>query len=130
MKEIWELVPAKHWSHCPGKDNPVTLPLVGFHQRKWKWAYFRDLDQIDYPKSYLGERGEEVTVPEVRAVEMVKYQNLTHSLLSSTKSNDIGDMIACKRFSKLQKLLRVTVYVQKFVLTFKSLIRGNSILID
>ena len=69
-------------------------------------------------------------MPEVRAVEMVKYQNLTHSLLSSTKSNDIGDMIACKRFSKLQKLLRVTVYVKKFVLTFKSLIRGDSISID
>ena len=50
----------------------------------------------------LKERGKEVTVPEECAVEMVKYQNLTHRLLSSTKSNDIGDMIACKRFSKLK----------------------------
>ena len=78
----------------------------------------------------LEERGEEVTVPKECAAEMVKYQNLTHSLLSSTKSNDIGDMIACKQFSKLKKLLRVTVYVKKFVLTFKSLIRGDSISID
>ena len=66
-------------------------------------------------------------MPEECAVERVKYQHLTYSLLSSTKSNGIDDVIDCTRFSKLQKLLRVTVYVKKFVLTFKSLIRGDSI---
>ena len=40
-------------------------------------------------------------------VERVKYQNLSHNLLLSTA---IGDLIACERFSKIQRLLRVAIY--------------------
>ena len=57
----------------------------------------------------LEDKGEKVTKPEECAIGMVKYQNLTHSLLSSSKSNGIGDVIACKQFSKVQKSLRVIV---------------------
>ena len=64
------------------------------------------------------------------AIEIVKYQNLIHSLLLSTRSNGISEVVVCKQFSKLQKLLRVTVHVKKSVLTFKSLIKDHSILID
>ena len=119
-EEIRGLVSAKHWSHCPGKNNPADIPSHGVSPQELEisllWRH--GLDWL--PQIVLEEKGKEVTMPEECAVEMVKYQHLTQSLLSSTKSNGIGDVIDCARFSILQKLLRVTVYVKKFVLTFKS----------
>ena len=129
VKEIRGLVSAKHWSHCSGKNNPADIPSHGVSPQELEisllWKHGPDwLSQI-----VLEATGQEVTMPEECAVEMVKYRHLTHSLLLSNKSG-IGDVIDCTQFSKLQKLLRVTVYVKKFVLTFKSLIRGDSISID
>ena len=130
VKEIRGLVSAKHWSHCPGKNNPADIPSHGVSPQELEMSLLWRHGPDWLPQIILEEKGKEVTMPEECAVEMVKNQHLTHTLLSSTKSNGIGDVIDCTRFSKLQKLLRVTVYVKKFVLTFKSLIRVDSISID
>ena len=110
VKEIRGLVSAKHWSHCPGKDNPADIPSRGVSQQELGMSLLWRHGPDWLPQILLEEKGQEVTMPEECAVEMVKFQHLTHSLLSSIKSNGIGNVIACTRFSKLQKLLRVTVY--------------------
>ena len=65
------------------------------------------------PRIILEERDTEITMPQECVAEMIKYQNVTHSLLSSTKCHGVGELISCDRFSKLQKLLRAIVYVKK-----------------
>jgi len=60
-------------------------------------------------------------MPEECVVELKGSNRASsHSLMVSTSIPTIGTVIDCQRFSKLSKLLRVTVYVQKFVLRFKS----------
>jgi len=63
----------------------------------------------------------ETDMPEECVMEL-KGSNCasSHSLVVSTSIPTIGTVIDCQRFSKLSKLLRVTVYVQKLVLRFKS----------
>ena len=38
-----------------------------------------------------------------------------HSLLTSTKTQDLNCIIGCKRYSSVQRLYRVTAYVLKFI---------------
>ena len=52
------------------------------------------------------------------------------SLLVTAESGGIGEVIDCKRFSTLQKLLRVTVYVQRFVQHFKAMIKKGTPVIE
>ena len=54
----------------------------------------------------------------------------SHSLLVSTESCEIGTVIDCGRFRQLQKLLRVTAYVKKFVLEFKAFVKSDKPHID
>ena len=69
----------------------------------------------------------EMDMPQECVVELKSNGNSTssHNLMISTSTPTIGTVINCHRFSKLHKLLRVTVYVWKFVLRFKSLTRRN-----
>ena len=48
----------------------------------------------------------------------------SHSLLISTESCGICKVIDCNQFSELLKLSRVTVYVKKFALNFKTVIQS------
>ena len=54
----------------------------------------------------------------------------SHSLLISTESRGICKVIDCNQFSELLKLLRVTVYVKKFALNFKTIIQSDKSLTD
>ena len=131
VKEIQELVSPKHWSHCPGKDNPADLPSRGVSPKELEsssvWRHGPDW----LPKISVEEGNDELTMPEECVSEMkAKERTLAHSLLVSTEHHGIGQLIDCDRFSRLQKLLRVTVYVRKFALRFKSIITSNSTPID
>ena len=66
---------------------------------------------------------------ECSAEVKVKDCVLSCSLLITAESSGIGEVIDCKQSCKLQKL-RATVYVQKFVQYFKSIIGENKRVID
>ena len=59
------------------------------------------------------ERTEEEPMPEDCTSEMKNTSS--HTLLVATENPTIGQLITCAHYSKLQKLLRVTALVQKFV---------------
>ena len=131
VKEIQELVPPKYWSHCPGKENPADLPSHGVSPKELEssavWRHGPDW----LPKISVEDSNDELMMPEACVSEMkAKECTLTHSLLVSAEHHGIGQLIHCDSFSRLQKLLRVTVYVRKFALRFKSIITSNSTPID
>ena len=131
VNEIRNLVSPKHWNHCSGKDNPADLPSRGVSPRDLEMSSIWRHGPEWLPQISLEEISDEILMPEECAMEMkVKDQPLTHSLMVSTESSGIGNLISCERYSKLLKLLRVTVYVKKFAQRFISLTKRDSIPID
>ena len=131
VKEIRELVPPKYWSHCPGKENPADLPSRGVSPKELEFSAVWRHGPDWLPKKSVEDSNDELMMPEECVSEMkAKECTLTHSLLVSTEHHRIGQLIHCDSFSGLQKLLRVTVYVRKFALRFKSIITSNSTPID
>ena len=56
-------------------------------------------------------------MPEDCTTEMKNTSS--HTLLVATENPTVGQLIDCARYSKLQKLLRVTALMQKFITRFK-----------
>ena len=81
-----------HWSHCPGKDNPANIPSRGVSPKELEvsllWRHGPDW----LPRIILEKTDTEITMPQECVVEIVKYQNVTHSLLSSTKCHGVGEL--------------------------------------
>ena len=124
VTEIHKLVPVPHVSHCPGKDNPADLPSRGISPRELECnqAWLHGPQWL--PKMSLKQQRKEIDMPVECAAELKgKDIIISHSLVVSTASPTIGTVINCQQFSKLQRLLRVTVHVHKFVMCFKSLTR-------
>ena len=67
-------------------------------------------------------------MPEDCSVEL--RTNACHSLLTATENGGIGELMECKQYSKLQKLLRVTALVKKFAAQFKVIVKHNTIAVD
>lgn len=121
VTKIRKLVSVTNWSHCPEKDNPADLPSHGISPRELQssrcWLHGPPWLSMVSPK----QLNEVMDMPQECVVELKsKDCPITHSLMVSTTVPTIGTVIDCKRFSKLQRLLRVTVYVHKFLLRFKS----------
>ena len=81
MKEIRELVSVNHWSHCPGKENPGDIPSRGVSPKELETSLLWRHGPDWLPRILLEEREEEITMPQECAVELVKYQNVTHSVM-------------------------------------------------
>jgi len=70
-------------------------------------------------------------MPEECIAEMkVKNNMLSCSISISLDSGKISELIDYKQLSTLQRLLRVTAYVRKFVQCFKAVIKGNKPVTD
>jgi len=125
--EIRKLIPVANWCHCPGKDNPADLPSRGISPRELQSSQSWLHGPSWLPMMSPHQQGEGIDMPDDCVVELKsKDCTISHSFMVSVASPTIGTVIDCQRFSKLNRLLRVTVYVQKFVLCFKSLTRCNS----
>jgi len=122
VTEIRRLVPAVRWFHCPGTDNPADLPSRGISLQELDsslmWRHGPDW----LPRMPQQQHSEELAMPLECTTELKVKDNLnSYSLLISVSSSGIGAVMDCSRFCKLLRLLRVTVYVFKFVNCFKSL---------
>ena len=122
--EIRRLVPVQHWRHCAGKDNPADMPSHGTSPKDLEtsltWRHGPDW----LPKFSFTDLSDDLPMPEDCNAEM--KSSASHSLLVETESRGIGHLIECERYSKLQKLLRVTALVKKFAAQFKTLVKHDS----
>ena len=131
VDEIRTLVPASRWQHCNGKDNPADIPSRGssplklsqcplwMEGPKWLTSITEDTKSV-FNSTHVPEE----CLAEVRAEEKVKCQ--TSSLfLSATEPCGIAQIMEAEDFSDLQRLLRVSALVLKFVRIMKSLLKKD-----
>ena len=130
MKEIQELVSVNHWSHCPGNKNPADIPSRGVSLKELKGSLLWRHGPDWLPRILLEESDTEITIPQECIVETVIYQNVTHSLLSSTKCHGVGELTSCERFSKTIEVTEGKSICEKIVLRFKSFTKDDCTLVD
>ena len=110
-----------------GRDNPADIPSRGVSPKELEMSLLwrRGPDWLHSIPSI--RRSEETTMPEGECAEEMKVKGMpSHSLLISTEHCGIGTVIDCGRFSKLQKLLKVTAYVAlSLMITVFDCICGN-----
>ena len=119
--EIRKLLPPNCWHHCPGKVNPADFPSRGFTPVEFS-AFIATW--INGP-GWLGEvtstdqtdQSQVLPMPSECEEELrVKDKTrVTNYLLNTNSSLGLSNIIDCTRFSSIQKLLRVTAYVIKFI---------------
>ena len=108
-------VPAQHWKHCPGRENPADIPSRGMTASELLGSdlWLNGPDWLSTSEDLLEGAEVETTAPEECRQEM-KSKNAAHSLLTSSGRPCIGQLIDCENFSSLDRLLRVTALVLKF----------------
>ena len=83
------------------------------------------------PKMSLDKGCEDTMMPVECADEMkARDHTLTYSVLVTTEHHGIGEIIDCNKFNSFQKLLRVTAYVKKIILRFRSLVTDKQAPVD
>ena len=135
VNEIRSLVPADRWRDCDGKDNPADVPSRGANPLDlskcalWldgpNWlTEFTDISESEFDSACLPEK----FVTEVKAEEKRKSQRgETSSLLPATAElRSIALTMKPEDYGDLQRLLRVTTLVLKFVRTIKLLLKGDT----
>lgn len=127
--EVRRLVPPQCWNHCPGKENPADLPsrgmtpieLVG--SRLWRYGP----DWLFYSRAIEDEEG--LKMPEECLKEIKATHDTTHGFLITSRSSCLDNIIHCESFSRLQRLLRVTAYVIRFVNTLKGKVKKERVVL-
>ena len=132
VNEIRNLVPASRWQHCNGKDNPADIPSRGLSPMelskcplwkegpKWLTCFTEDTKSV-FNSTHIPEE----CFVEVRAEEKVKCQ-ISSLFLAATEPCGIAQIMRAEDFSDLQRLLRVTALVLKFVKTMKSSLKKDT----
>ena len=126
--EICKLVPAEHWKHCPGAENPADLPSRGMTatelsvSRLWNrgptWLVSEQCDSMCANATIDN-------MPVDCLAEMKCSSEVTHMLMISDLVGS-EDVIQCERFSSLGRLLSVTAYVLKFINSLKRAIAHHT----
>ena len=120
VEEIRRNLPDIKWLHYPGKLNPADLPSRGFVKGDTidTWLHgpmFLSRDRDAWPCVKLINNGNDVDeVNESRLVHIVETKSQEGSKC------DMKKLINIERCSSLQKLMRITCYVLKFIHKLKN----------
>ena len=135
VNEIRSLVTASSWRHCNGKDNPADIPSRGLNPVElskctlWmegpKWlTNFKGNSESVFDSTHIPEE----YFAEIRAEERAKCQKETSSvMLAAVEPCGIAQIMRAEDYSNLQRLIRVTVLVLKFVRIMKLLLKGDTL---
>ena len=135
VNEIRSLVTASSWRHCNRKDNPADIPSRGLNPvelskctlwmegPKWLTNFKKNsesvFDSTHIPEEYFAE---------IRAEERAKCQRETSSvMLAAVEPCGIAQIMRAEDYSNLQRLLRVTALVLKFVRIMKLLLKRDTL---
>ena len=128
--EIRRLLPVDCWRYCSTDSNPADIPSRGMNASQlassalWlsgpPWLSHYKEDSIE--SSAVGR------IPDECLAEMTmknQEQLKTLTFITNTESRSISSLIDLDRFSNLQRLLRVTAYVLRFVKNLKERLKGG-----
>ena len=111
VDEILKLTDGIEWKHCPGEDNPADLGTRSITPKKsqlwWNGPIWITEESVHWPKQPVLEDTEESDKEKLKKDPKV--------LLATKSELGIGAVMDGSRFSKLQKLLRVTAWVTRFL---------------
>jgi hypothetical protein len=119
------------WRHCPGELNPADLPSRGLKAHSlirnstwWNGPSFLSKAESEWPENLLSttDQNEEILKEEC------KIKNSAHTLVSNSDEANVGIdcIIDCNKYSDLNKLLRITAYVVKFIENLKAKLQRNT----
>ena len=119
VNEIRRNVHPSLWGHCPGVSNPADLPSRGLNTLELAvnqlWRRGPDWLHVDVPST----DSEPTCMPEECAAELKVTAVQSHNLVTTDAQGSVDNLLSCKNFSTLAKLLRVTAYVVRAVRRFK-----------
>lgn len=118
--EILNVVSSSQWHHIKSADNPADCASRGISPELLKdfdlwWhgpKFLRDTENISCSPTEIPDTNVEIKIP--------KNKVLTHTSLAGVLDNNEEMLSYLTKYSKLQKLIRVTAYMLKFVKICKS----------
>lgn len=122
VNEIRQLTKKDDWRFCPGTENPADLPTRGLsgaelqnNQLWWNGPEFLQSPETKWPTCPTSS-----SVDNSASLELVKNPpRIVHSLMNTADGSmlhvDIARVIDCHQYSNLNRLLRVTAYVLRFL---------------
>ena len=123
--EVRKLVPSLCWEHCPGKDNPADLPSRGITPTELAgsklWRYGPNWLIHKQPH----EEEDAIEMPDECLREIKVSHHPIHNLIVTNNHscrNGVGAVMSCEDYGSLQKLLRITAYVMRFIDALKQAI--------
>ena len=134
VEEIRSLVDVKHWNHCPGSENPADIPSRGIlptqlaSSELWwfgpKWLSLPEnpVEEPAYLDVMPSECQEEMKVKD----KTITDQKTQSMLVMQGPKASLSNIIACKEYSCLYRLLKVTAIVVKFITLLKSRISATN----
>ena len=114
VTEIRSLVPAESWRHCLGVQNPADIPSRGVSAAELQgkmdlWLHGPQcLEGCTEPEKQVLETFPRECLMEMKSKDREK---VTFSMVNSNRPT----VVPCEDYSTLQRLLRVTAYVLKFI---------------
>jgi len=126
------LVPVNSWRHCRGKNNPADIPSRGMSPSELSecalWnegpTWLSDNAKSGSEEFNNGQLPQEC-LEEMKVGDKEKWKSETSSLLVAAETIGIAKVMTCEDYSSLQRLLRVTALVLKFVKILKSRLQKN-----
>ena len=132
VNEICELTSKHSWRHCPGDLNPADLPSRGIAAKDlannstwWNGPEFLLHSETEWPE-VTNPNSNELVLQEA----VTNSPKITHSLVSVSVKNQfkkVNQIITVGYYRDLTRLLRVTVWVLKFIERIKKRKVSNTI---
>ena len=137
VAQIQEVLKRDCWNHCSTNDNPADLASRGDSVKTlinstqwWQGPIWLSLESDCWPKIHLPNKAE--TLEKRKASQKVTSkidQLVSHA--SRVTFPETDDILPITRFSNLDKLIRITSYVLKFIFKCKQKVsKDTSVLID
>ena len=116
-------IPPEKWFYVPNIENPADIaidPLKLVNNLLWwRGPQFINSDNVQIPNQDVFNIIEK---SKSDFYETVKMNNVVEKVVG------VREVVDCEKYSSLEKLLRVTCFVRRFVFNLKTKVRGENLL--